>query len=296
MLVQGNVKMIQQRALASKEREVQTQRLSRFGHACVIALATTLSFLAIGLFAVDKLYHPDTFVIDQLKIKGNFRYLEPSDIEGVIGTKALTNFFSIELVEIKRKVESLPWVRHADIRREWPNTLVVNVEEHIPVMRWKDDMWVTSTGKVIDLPNNIKLTNVVSLFANESDSLLALSTAFRWKNKLREGQLELKKLKLSASQSWTISLYHKASDAQFELLLGREEVEQRLTRFQKLFDQQLSESNIQLLRADARYPDGLAVKSISKSNEGSAGDSLALISLEINSAVNSTTDNEAFNR
>jgi len=285
--------MAQSRALANKEREVQAQRLSRFGHACVVGFATLFSFLAISLFAIDKLYHPETFVIDQLKIKGNFRYLEPADIEEAIGEKALTNFFSIGLVEIKRKVESLPWVRHADIRREWPNTLVVSVQEHIPVMRWKDDMWVTSTGKVIDLPNDIRLSGVVTLYANESDSLLALSTAFRWKNKLIKDQLELKKLKLSASQAWTLTLYHQASDAQFELLLGREDVEQRLSRFQKLFDQQLSQLSIELVRADARYPDGLAVKSIDKSSEVSDGDNFAAV---VSSEINSTVGDGAFNR
>jgi len=277
--------MTQQRALANKEREVQAQRLSRFVYACVVGVATVLSFLAIALFSVDKLYHPDTFVIDQLKIKGNFRYLEPTDIESAVGTKALTNFFSIELIDIKRKVESLAWVRHADVRREWPDTLVVSVEEHIPVMRWKDNMWVTSTGKVIDLPNEIKLSNVISLYANESDSLLALSTAFRWKKKLLGSQLRLQKLNLSASQAWTITLHHSVSDAQFELFLGRQNVEQRLTRFQKLFDQQLSQSGIQLVRVDARYPDGLAVKSVSKTSEASVGDSLALIGSQINYTV-----------
>jgi len=80
------------------------------------------------------------------------------------------------LIEIKQKVESLPWVRYADIRREWPNTLVVKVKEHIPVMRWKDKEWVTSTGKVIDLPDDIRIPRVISLYANEADSLLALST------------------------------------------------------------------------------------------------------------------------
>ena len=277
--------MTQQRALANKEREVQAQRLSRFGYACVVGVATLLSFLAIGLFAVDKLYHPDTFVIDQLKIKGNFRYLEPTDIEDAVGAKALTNFFSIELVDIKRKVESLSWVRHADVRREWPNTLVVSIEEHIPVMRWKDTKWVTSTGKVIDLPDEIKLSNVISLYANESDSLLALSTAFRWKKKLLASELELQKLNLSASQAWTIVLHHIVSDAQFDLLLGREDVEARLTRFQKLFDQQLSQSEIQLVRVDARYPDGLAVKSVSKASAASTEDSLALVSSEIDNIV-----------
>jgi len=44
------------------------------------------------------------------------------------------------------------------------------------------------------------------------------------------------------------------------LLLGREKASQRLARFEMLFDQQFRESNKQLVRVDARYPDGLAIK------------------------------------
>jgi len=106
--------MTTQRALANKEREVQVQRLSRFGRASLITLATLLSFAAIGLVAADQLYRPDTFVINQLKIKGKFRYLNPADVEAAIGDQALTNFFSVELDDVKRNVERLPWVQHAD--------------------------------------------------------------------------------------------------------------------------------------------------------------------------------------
>jgi len=248
------------RALENQEREVQAQRLNRFGRASVVALATLLSFSAISLLAVDHLYRPDTFVIDQLKIKGQFRYLKPVEIEAVIGPEALTNFFSIDLLNVKNKVESLSWVSHADVRREWPNTLLVSVDEHIPVMRWQEDQWVTSTGRVIDLPDKISLPNAIRLYANERDSFLALSTAFRWSKRLLNDELELRKLKLSSSHAWTLSLFHKRSDAEFELLLGREDVESRLTRFQLLFKQKFNQADIQVQRVDARYPDGLAIK------------------------------------
>ena len=283
--------MTQQRALANKEREVQAKRLSRFGRACVVGLATILSFSAIALLAVDKLYRPDTFVINQLKIKGSFRYLKPADVEEAVGVDSLTNFFSIELDSVKQKIEDLSWVRHADVRREWPDTLVVNVEEHVPVMRWKDDLWVTSRGKVVDLPNEIPLQNVVSLHANESDSLLALNTAFRWKKKLQKHQLELRKLKLSTSRAWTITLYNQVTASEFDLLLGREDVEMRLARFAKLFEQQFSQADTQLLRVDARYPDGLAIKA-NKISETVSTDSLALTV----TATNSTAGDGALNR
>jgi len=249
-----------QRALANKERQAQAQRLSRFGRASVMTLATILSFVAIALLALDQLYRPNTFLIDQLKIKGKFRYLDPVDVEVAIGQQTLSNFFSIELDQVKRHVENLAWVQQADVRREWPNTLLVTVREHVPVMRWGDEKWVTSAGKVVDLPDLVDVPNAIVLTANENDASSVLAKAYRWKKQLAKRQLVLRKVRLSTSQAWTLTLYHTDNDAQFELMLGREKAEQRLARFELLFDQQFRDSNKQLQRVDARYPDGLAIQ------------------------------------
>ena len=252
--------MITQRALASKEREVQAQRLSRFGRASLIMLATLLSFAAVSLMAIDQLYRPDTFVINQLKIKGKFRYLNPVDVEEAVGEQALTNFFSVQLNNVKRDVEKLAWVQQADVRREWPNTLLVNVREHIPVMRWETDKWITSSGEVLDLPGDVRAPSDIVLFANEADAGFVLKNTFAWKKRLRLKQLELRKVQFSASRAWTLTLYHAVNDAQFDLLLGREKANQRLARFELLFDKHFRESNKKIQRVDARYPDGLAIK------------------------------------
>ncbi|OYY52662.1 MAG: peptidase S49, partial [Polynucleobacter sp. 24-46-87] len=46
------------------------------------------------------------------------------------------NFFSVRLEDVKRGFESMPWVRHANVRRVWPNELVVNIEEQKPFGVW----------------------------------------------------------------------------------------------------------------------------------------------------------------
>jgi len=122
------------------------------------------------------------------------------------------------------------------------------------------DKWVTSGGEVIDLPGDVRVASDIVLSANESDSALVLKNAFAWKKSLELKQLELRKVYLSASRAWSLTLFHAANKASFELLLGREKVSQRLARFELLFDQQFRESNKQLVRVDARYPDGLAIE------------------------------------
>ena len=47
-------------------------------------------------------------------------------------------FFTVNLDQARRSFEKLPWVRHAEVRRQWPARLDVTIEEHKPVARWEE--------------------------------------------------------------------------------------------------------------------------------------------------------------
>ena len=49
------------------------------------------------------------------------------------------NFFTADLEEVRVAFESVPWVRQAAVRREWPNKLIVVIEEHKPLGTWGED-------------------------------------------------------------------------------------------------------------------------------------------------------------
>ncbi len=251
--------MAKQRAFANQEREYQARRFGKFGRSAVMTLATLMSFVALGLLVADHLYRPDTFKIEQLKITGQFRYLKPSDVEAVVVDSASGNFFSLDLDQIKAKAQSLARVESVDVRREWPETLVLAVQEHRPAMRWGKGKWVTTAGQVIELPESIDAKNVITLNGRESQAKRILMKATHWKAKLQAHGLELRGVSLSDSDAWTLELFDQAQNAQFDLLLGHQDVSERLARFQMLFDKKFRFAERPLKRVDARYPDGLAV-------------------------------------
>lgn len=268
--------MAKQRAFANQEREFQAQRLNRLGKAALMSIATLLTFLTLGLLAADQLFRPGTFTINQLTIKGKFRHLDPSDIEQRLLENDLGNFFSVDLDALKRKVEELAWVQTVDVRREWPNALILDVSEQRPVMRWGDDRWVSSTGRVIDLPAEVEIANAIVLSGKENNAPRILQKAFSWKNELRTSGLILRGVSLSSSQAWILELYSPEQDASFELLLGRHQVIERLSRFQKLYMTQFRDAKQRLIRVDARYPDGLAVRAEKIPPNDAAEESVAM--------------------
>jgi cell division protein FtsQ len=256
----GAMKMSRQRAFANQEREFQARRFGKLGRALTLMLASALSLVALGLFVADQLYRPDTFQIDQIKIIGQFRYLEPSTVEAVVVKKVLGNFFSIDLDDIRVDVESISWVESVDVRREWPDTLVLAVREHRPAMRWGSSKWVSTLGTIIDLPEEIDTDAVIELHGNSSQAKRIMLQAARWKFDLAKQGLEVREVGLSESEAWTLKLYYPEHNSEFDLLLGHEEIAQRLQRFEFLFDKRFRFSDRPIKRVDARYPDGLAVE------------------------------------
>ena len=47
-------------------------------------------------------------------------------------------FFDVDLGALRRALEDLPWVRRADVRRVWPDSLVVSLAEYRPIAIWID--------------------------------------------------------------------------------------------------------------------------------------------------------------
>jgi cell division protein FtsQ len=58
------------------------------------------------------------------------------------------NFFNVDLEAVRRAFESVPWVRRAQVRREWPDRLVVQLEEHRVLGTWDDGRLVNTFGEL----------------------------------------------------------------------------------------------------------------------------------------------------
>jgi cell division protein FtsQ len=88
----------------------------------------------------------DRFPVNQVDIKGELRSTTRAQIEAVL-PRASGNFFALDLAEVRSGVERLPWIRSVALRRVWPATLEVSVEEHVALARWGDDALVNTYGE-----------------------------------------------------------------------------------------------------------------------------------------------------
>jgi len=93
------------------------------------------------------------FVLESLRVEGVKRTPAGRVLE-VAGIRPGLGFFQVNVQEVRRAVETLPWVRRARVLRQLPSTLTVAVEEWEPAYLVRLDRlyYLTREGRVIRAP------------------------------------------------------------------------------------------------------------------------------------------------
>ena len=80
----------------------------------------------------QKLCHSDFFQITAMKINGN-HMVSKEQVTVLSKVDIHSNLLAINISQVKSLLESHPWIAGAEIIRNWPNRLVINVRENKPV-------------------------------------------------------------------------------------------------------------------------------------------------------------------
>jgi cell division protein FtsQ len=171
-------------------------------------------------------------------------------------------FFSADLEDARSAFEALPWVRRASVRRQWPNRLVVKLEEHRALARWNDEggnRFVNPAGEAFNAPGESVLGATLPLLSGPEGSEKDVATRYAQVRELfgRIGKLPLQ-VALSPRQAWTIKL---ADGLAIEV--GREQPQASVSARLERFVAQYAATVGRIARVesvDLRYPNGFAAR------------------------------------
>jgi cell division protein FtsQ len=66
---------------------------------------------------------------------------DPRDLRAVLDARRGAPILAFDPYAAKAELEQLPWVRRAEVRRQWPGALEVVLTEHVPLARWGKSGW-----------------------------------------------------------------------------------------------------------------------------------------------------------
>jgi len=208
--------------------------------------------------------HP-AFSISRIIVEGEMVHNNAFTLRANVAPSLTGNFFTIDLRAAREAFEEVPWVREAQVKREYPNSLRVELHEHVAEAFWGPDTgaeMVNSFGEVFEANiGEVERDGIPRLQGPAGSSQQVLQVYRMLAPALAPLALEIDELTLSERGSWRAKL---ANGAQMELGGGTvEQVLQRVQRFVRTLatvTAQYQRKADALESADLRYEDGYALR------------------------------------
>ena len=108
----------------------------------LLSVAAAAALLVAALVLSARL---PMFPLRELVVSHSLREVRRAEVETALSGLLHGNFFSVNLDLVRQSLEQLPWVRHAEVRRQWPARIEVDIEEHVPVA-----FWGQATGQLVN--------------------------------------------------------------------------------------------------------------------------------------------------
>lgn len=247
-------------------------RLTNFIANALALLAVLAMLAAVVIWVVQRPY----FAISRIQIEPiqseTLNYVSPASVRATIAGRIVGNFFTIDLDDARAVLETVPWVRHTRIRRVWPNTLRVAIEEQQPLALWNENQMINTWGEAFsanqgELPDDAALPVFNGPENSERLVVQRYAELVRWFAPLN---LHVREITLSPRYAWDVEL----SDG-VHLSLGRDPAAdvadphgrsgalpfaERIERFVQAWPVLARRLDGRAISsADLRYPNGFAI-------------------------------------
>jgi cell division protein FtsQ len=217
-----------------------------------------LGLAAVGLWAVR---HP-VWTVRAIEVQGQLAHQNEVSFRAHLASRLRGSFITLDLAEVQRVFEAVPWVRKAVVQREFPNRIKVTVEEHRAVAWWGGsggNTLVNAQGEVFEASAEDDDTDALPEWLGpEGQAPLVMALHEKLRPPLERLGLGLQRLELTAQGGWRAVL---DNGARLELGRGQPaDIEQRVQRLVATLTQVTARHGRALESADLRYPEGYAVR------------------------------------
>jgi cell division protein FtsQ len=224
-------------------------------------LAAVLFGISLVLLAYSLMHYAmqlPVFKLRTVQLTSPPQQVDLNQLNQVVKRAVGGSFFTVDLEQTRRSFEQLPWVRKVSVRRHFPWSLEVTLEEHVPLARWNNNALVNTYGEVFAGHSKLLLPE----FNGEPDSSVQVAQMYAaMSRQLEILHRSIAQINLSPRYAWQLRL-----DNGLLLELGREQMQQRLARFVAVYPYSLAMMASRVNYVDLRYRNGFAVSQMSTAN------------------------------
>ncbi len=246
-----------------------TEKLSMPVDVKLMNTLALLLYLVFALLALSGLArwvarHP-LFALQAIAVSGELTHNNAVTVRANVAPRLSGTFFSIDMDRARLAFETLPWVRKAVVRRDFPNRLKVVLQEHKAVAYWGpegESRMVNSFGEVFEANvGEVEQDTLVRLNGPDGEASQVLSTYQNLQPLFEEMSMTIEQVELTGHGGWRVRLDEGAvvelgSGTLAELLARTQRFLRTLTQVTSRFGRKPDA----LETADLRHEDGYAIR------------------------------------
>ncbi len=220
-----------------------------------VLLFSLLFILLVLAFGVDWLLRTDNFPVRHVRFEGEFKHVTQQELQAAVMDAVHGNFFLLNLDTVKKRVESLPWVYKASVRRQWPQDVYVRFTEQKLASRWGDSAFLNQAGDVVRVSGDDPPAALPQLEGPDGTGPQVLEHYKIFGRILAAAGLKLDRITLTPRRSWRLLLAGGMA-----IVIDREQPEQKLERFARVYVKTLMPLASDIRRVDLRYTNGFSLQ------------------------------------
>ena len=232
-------------------------------------LFSVMAVVYLGLLIRD-IELPIVLPVTDVQVKGELNFLNKEEVKVLVMNNISGGYFTVDLNNIRELLLHESWVKNVSLRRKWPASLNVFIEEQVPIAYWNNDAYLSENGDVFKPEIIDKKLNLPALNgpAGQHDNVWKFMNILYKETAMLN--YEVVRLNLDDRRAWQLVLAESTGleGARIEIKLGRFDTEKRLQRFVHILPaltigygikkSDYAESKIKVI--DMRYPNGFAVQ------------------------------------
>ena len=242
------------------------------------AIFVALAVLALSAVGLYRLAQQPKFQLKRVDVRGDLRHITASSVRTALSGRLRGNYFTTPLEDTRRLFETVPWVAAASVRSVWPDRLVVTLTEHRALGVWEDGRLLSDRGELfVANPDEAEIDGQLPEFSGPAS--VAKEAARRYYElsaQFSPLSLHIAAIDISDRKAWSLQLAPNVRDDSkrptgLHVELGRDRSElplaQRVAQVIAAYPLIVAQMGGVPTRIDARYPNGLAAASPTKTNK-----------------------------
>lgn len=212
-----------------------------------------VGFTASGVALWHTMRDQGRLPVEQIEVKGAHPHTPATAIKAALRAQPLGSFFTVDVNDVQQRLEALPWIYQASIRKAWPRTLQVFLVEQQPVARWNGQALLNEQGQVFTAKPGKTEAALPALYGPEGDAAEVLAGYQKLATLLEDNGYQPTAAWCSDRNAWSLQLKNG-----LKIILGREDTLRRVQRFIDSFPY-VEGGKRQPAYLDMRYDTGFAV-------------------------------------